>query len=207
MGRDKVLKLRIIQHMKSSKGAIITVNTAKKSNIILVGFMGSGKTVIGRNLARLLDYSFADTDDAIREVTGMDLSKLFRKHGEIRFRSEEKLVISKLATKKNQVIACGGSLIPCKESLELLMDDGYFVLLSAAPEIIYSRIARKSNRLLPHGKPTVEDIALMLDERQKYFSELSHISVDTGQMGVDEAAAYIAEEYRKYLNSPVNSGD
>ena len=192
--------MRIIEQIKSLKGAIITVNTAKKSNIILVGFMGSGKTVIGRNLARLLNYTFADTDEAIRDVTGMDLPKLFRKYGEIRFRSEEKLIISKLAKKQHQVIACGGSFVPAKDSLELLLEDGYFVLLTAPPEVIHSRIARKNNRLLPYGKPSVEDIAKMLEERQQCFASLSHISVDTGQMGVDEAADYIASQYRHYLD-------
>ena len=192
--------MRIIEQIKSLKGAIITVNTAKKSNIILVGFMGSGKTVIGRNLARLLNYTFADTDEAIRDVTGMDLPKLFRKYGEIRFRSEEKLIISKLAQKQRQVIACGGSFVPAKDSLELLLEDGYFVLLTAPPEVIHSRIARKNNRLLPYGKPSVEDIAKMLEERQQCFAGLSHISVDTGQMGVDEAADYIASQYRHYLD-------
>lgn len=171
----------------------------KKSNIILVGFMGSGKTVIGRHVARLLGYSFADTDEAIREVTGMELSRLFYKCGEIRFRSEEKLVIRKLAAKKNQVIACGGSLVPARESLDMLGADGFFVLLTAAPEIIQSRISRKNDRLLPSGKPSEENIAQMLQEREQCFSEFPHINVDTGKMGVEEAAEYIAAAYGNYL--------
>ena len=85
---------------------------ADKTNIVLLGFMGSGKTGIGRQAARLLDFDFADTDEEIREVTGMELSKLYKKHGEIRCRSEEKLLISKLAQRDNMVIACGGSLPP-----------------------------------------------------------------------------------------------
>lgn len=161
--------------------------------------MGSGKTVIGRHLARLLDFSFADTDEAIREVTGMELSRLFRKFGEIRFRSEEKLVIAKLAKKRHQVIACGGSLIPSRESLNLLRENGYFVLLSAAPGIILSRINRKNNRLLPTGKPTEEDIAVMLREREACFTDLNCINVDTGKLGVEEAAEFIAAQYHAYL--------
>ncbi len=161
--------------------------------------MGSGKTVIGRNIARLLDYNFADTDDAIRDVTGMDLVTLFRKHGEIRFRSEEQLVIKKLADKQQLVIACGGSLIPAAENLNLLRDNGYFVLLSASPEVIYNRLSRKNNRLLPAGKPSLADIEKMLAHRQEYFADLSHISVDTGAMNVEQAANYIAGQYQGYL--------
>lgn len=181
------------------KGEKRTSSADKKTNIILVGFMGSGKSVIGRNVARMLNYNFADTDDMIRDVTGMELISLFRKHGEIRFRSEEHLVIKKLADKQNQVIACGGSLIPAAENLELLGEDGYFVLLSASPEIIHARLSRKGNRLLPGGRPSLDDIAKMLSQREMDFAELKHISVNTGEMGVDEAASYIAEQYRAYL--------
>jgi shikimate kinase len=171
---------------------------ARKSNIILVGFMGSGKTVIGRHVARLLEYSFADTDEAIREVTGMELSRLFHKYGEIRFRSEEKLVIHKLAGNRQQVIACGGSLVPARESLEMLADYGFFVLLTAAPEVIQSRISRKNDRLLPLGKPSEETIKEMLKEREDCFADFPHINVDTGKMGVEEAAEFIAAAYRNY---------
>ena len=183
------------------EGAILTGSTDKKSNIILVGFMGSGKTVIGRNLARLLDYSFADTDDAIREVTGMDLDRLYHKCGEIRFRSEEKLVISKLAPKQHQVIACGGSFIPAADSMELLEADGYFVLLTADAPTIHSRITRKSNRVLPYGKPSLADISAMLEERRRCFASISQLCIDTGKMSVDEAAEHIANSYRAYLES------
>ena len=108
--------------------------------------MGSGKTVIGRQTARLLDFDFADTDDEIRQVTGMELRQLFRKHGEIRFRSEERLVLQKLAAREHIVIACGGSLPPKPENLELLRDKGWFVLLTAKPEVIRNRLQRKANR-------------------------------------------------------------
>ncbi len=187
---------------KYQKGAIKTAKEQqKKHNIVLVGFMGSGKTVIGRNVARILDYQFADTDEYIRDVTGMDLIKLFRKHGEIRFRSEEKLAISKLIGKEKSVIACGGSLIPTQECLDMLAADGFIVLLSAAPDIIKSRLDRKSDRLMPGGRPNIKDINKMLQEREEVFRNVDHISVDTGIMDVDEAAKFIAEEYQKYLSA------
>lgn len=161
--------------------------------------MGSGKTVIGRHIARLLEYSFADTDEEIREVTGMELPQFFRKYGEIRFRSEEKLVIRKLANKDHQVIACGGSMSPLREGLDMFVDNGFFVMLTASPEVILSRISRKNNRILPMGKPSIADIAAMLKQRQECFSDLIHISVDTGEMGVEEAAEYIASKYCAYI--------
>ncbi len=166
-------------------------------NIILIGYMGSGKTVIGRNTARLLDYDFADTDEMISEVTGLTLSQLFRKHGEIRFRSEERLVLKKLAQRQRTVIAFGGSLPPQKEDIDLLVP-GFFVMLTAAPEIIMSRLGRKNNRLLIGGRPSEEKIQQMIEERKLLFGDKICCTIDTGQLTVDEAAEAIAKAYQAW---------
>ena len=151
-------------------------NNIHAPNIILIGFMGSGKTVIGRQTARLLNFDFADTDEEIHQVTGMELTQLFKKHGEIRFRSEEKLVTQKLAKQERLVIACGGSLPPIEENLHLLKNNGWFVLLTAAPKIIKERLARKQNRLLIHGRPTPEAISDMIEQWKKKLCPLPELS-------------------------------
>lgn len=165
---------------------------ANITNIILLGFMGSGKTVIGRQAARLLDFDFVDTDEEIREVTGMELPKLYRKHGEIRCRSEERLLISKLAQRDRMVIACGGCLPPDPEDLKLLAEKGWFVLLTAQPEVIRSRIARKRDRLLVNGKVTPEFISSQALSWESRYAGFSDCRIDSGRLGVDEAAEAIA---------------
>ena len=169
---------------------------ADKTNIVLLGFMGSGKTVIGRQAARLLDFDFADTDEEIREVTGMELSKLYKKHGEIRCRSEEKLLISKLAQRDNMVIACGGSLPPDPDNLRVLAKKGWFVLLTAKPEVIRSRITRKRDRLLVNGKVTPEIISSQACSWENEYAGLSDYRIDSGRLNVDEAAEAIVEAWR-----------
>ena len=164
-------------------------------NIILIGYMGSGKTVIGRNTAKLLDFSFADTDEMIREVTGLPLPKLFRKHGEIRFRSEERLVLRKLAKNERTVIAFGGSLPPRKEDITLLIP-GFFVMLTASPAVIMSRLSRKNDRLLIGGRPTEEKIDQMIQERKILFQDQIACTIDTGELTVDQAAEAIVNAYR-----------
>ncbi|MEG1537251.1 MAG: shikimate kinase, partial [Clostridiales bacterium] len=141
----------------------------EKTNIVLIGFMGSGKTVVGRNLANQLAYQFTDTDEEIRSVTGMSLPQLFRKHGEIRFRSEEDLVVKKLAQREHQVIATGGSLTPIPANFELLHQQGWFVLLSADPAVILSRISRKNDRLLLCGKPDLPTLQKLVEEREQMY--------------------------------------
>ena len=172
------------------------MTAAEKCNIVLIGFMGSGKTVIGRQAARLLNFDFADTDDEITQVTGLTLPQLFRKHGEIRFRSEERLVIQQLARRERMVIACGGSLLPARENLGLLLERGWFVLLTADPEIIKSRISRKNDRLLVGGKPTAEGIAAIMAERESQYAQLTDFVIDSGRLNVEEAAEAIVAQYR-----------
>ena len=169
---------------------------ANKTNIILLGFMGSGKTVIGRQAARLLDFDFADTDEEIKEITGMELPRLYKKHGEIRCRSEEKLLVAKLAQRDNMVIACGGSLPPEKENLEALAQKGWFVLLTAQPEVIRSRIARKRDRLLTSGKITQEYISAQASTWESRYGGFSDFRIDSGKLGVDEAAEAIVDAWR-----------
>ena len=174
---------------------------ADKTNIILLGFMGSGKTVIGRQAARLLDFGFADTDEEIREVTGMELSKLYKKHGEIRCRSEEKLLISKLAQRDNMVIACGGSLPPDPENLKVLAQKGWFVLLTAKPEVIRSRLSRKRDRLLVTGKVTPEIISSQARNWEGRYADFSDCRIDSGRLNVDEAAEAIVTAWHNRSES------
>ncbi|MDO4732131.1 MAG: shikimate kinase [Bacillota bacterium] len=171
------------------------MNNINKSNIILIGYMGSGKTVIGRQVARLLDFDFADTDEEITRACGMSLPQLFRKHGEIRFRSEERLVLKKLSQKEQLVIACGGSLLPESGQIEILREKGFFVLLTAQAEIIRERLSRKNDRLLLGGRPSLEKIQKLLQEREKHFQQLTDLVVDSGLLDVEEAANHITQAF------------
>lgn len=175
------------------------ISNNKKTNIVLIGYMGSGKTVIGRQVARLLDFEFVDTDEEIAQVTGLSLPNLFHKHGEIRFRSEERLVLKKLSGKEGFVIACGGSLLPANDDINLLRDKGFFVMLSAEPSVIHERLSRKNDRLLIGGKPSLERVEELLRERERYFQDITDLRVDSGKLGVDEAADQIVAAFRQQM--------
>jgi shikimate kinase len=171
-----------------------------KENVVLIGFMGSGKTVIGRQTARLLGHQFVDTDTEIQQVTGMTLAMLLKKHGEIRFRSEEELVAKKLASRRNLVIAAGGNLMPGMGPLNLLKEGGWFVLLQAEPDVLLERINRKSNRgnrPLLSGKPSLDQVRELLHCRERQYLELADFAINTTDIGVEAAADIIVEHYRK----------
>jgi len=164
-------------------------------NIVLIGFMGSGKTVIGRNLARLLERDFIDTDEEIEKVTDLSVTKLFKKYGERRFRSEEELVIKKLHGREGLVIATGGSMDLDNHNLDLLRDDCWFVHLKASLDILSERLSRKNTRPLLGKNPSSEKIHELLSARMNQYEELADFTLDTGLYSVEECAALIAEHF------------
>lgn len=162
-------------------------------NVVLIGFMGTGKSAIGRSVAKILNYQFVDTDQMVEEVTGLTINKIFRKFGEIRFRSEEALVINKLVGKENLVIATGGGMVLNEQNVEKLKKLGVLVLLTAKPEVILERVSRKNTRpLLAKGK-TLDSIKSLIAEREESYHRSADITIDTSGRDIEESAQLIVK--------------
>ncbi|MDO4539786.1 MAG: shikimate kinase, partial [Syntrophomonadaceae bacterium] len=132
-------------------------------NLILVGFMGSGKSATGLRLAQKIKWDFVDMDREIERITHMSVAELFRRYGEVRFRSEEKLLVGKLCARERLVIATGGGVLAQEENLRLLQQCGTLIYLEASPQEIFKRVSRKKNtRPLLRKGFSVEDIARLL---------------------------------------------
>ena len=154
-----------------------------RTNIILVGFMGTGKSSVGRRLAERLGMDFYDTDIEMEKITGMDLMTLYWKYGKIRFQSEENLVLVKLLRRENCVIATGGTLQLSGERRELKRQSGMLVCLQATPEMIRRRVVRRANRPLLRQAHLLEELYasqvcwelvadLVIDTTEKNFEEI-----------------------------------
>ena len=154
-------------------------------NIILVGFMGTGKSAIGKRLASLLHKKFYDADKEIERVTGMSLMNLYNKYGIVRFQSEEELMLRKLVKEKNAIIATGGSLVIDEERLELLMDSGVVICLTADPKVIMERVQRRNNRPLLRKDNMYQDILALIKEREDVHNK-AHLVVDTSHKSFEE---------------------
>ncbi|MEN6347971.1 MAG: shikimate kinase [Syntrophomonas sp.] len=142
-----------------------------EKNIVLIGFMGTGKSSVGLKVAEKLKMSFVDMDREIEKVTGLSISNLFRRYGEIRFRSEEKLMARRLSQQKNLVIATGGGVVLDEENIQLLRESGLLICLEASPVDILARVNRKKgSRPLLKKNTTVEDIEEMLRAREPLYS-------------------------------------
>jgi len=168
-------------------------------NIVLVGFMGTGKTAVGRRLAGRLGMEFIDTDDLVEEVTGMSISQLFKRYGEVRFRSEEELAVARAAAQKGVVIATGGGAVLSEESCRRLKENGVMVWLKADPDEIHARVKRKGDRPLLSLDNSVEHIKELLAERMPYYRQADFTVETSGKELdhiVDEVVALVKDQVK-----------
>jgi shikimate kinase len=161
-------------------------------NIILIGFMGTGKTSIGKKLADKLDLHFIDTDKEIERLEGKSIAEIFEIHGESYFRELEKEIVSKYCEKNGQVISTGGGVVLDSDNMKKLKAAGVVILLKARPEIIYRNICNNANRPLLNTNDPMKRIIEMLEDRKEYYKN-NHYEIDVSDMTADEAVARIIE--------------
>lgn len=160
----------------------------KVRNIVLVGFMGTGKTTVGKRLAKHLNWDFIDTDAAIAEISGMNIPEIFRRHGETRFRSEEKVLVKRLLEREKCVISTGGGTPLSPENWEMLSQVGFIISLYADIDTILERIGGSSERpLLKAGRDENERLLL---SRQPIYNK-ADLTIDTTKISIDEVVEKI----------------
>jgi len=153
-----------------------------KPNIILTGFMGSGKTTVGKLLAKQLSYNFVDTDRLIEKRCGMTVQELFKTKGEEGFRSMEADIARELGTGQGMVISTGGKLMLNPTNVQALSASGRIFCLVASPEETLKRVSVDSGAkrpLLDMANP-MDRIVELLQERQDGYSRFQQI-VTTGK--------------------------
>lgn len=172
-------------------------------NIVLIGFMGCGKTTIGRLLEKLLGYEFVDTDQLIEKKAGMAIREIFAKHGEQRFRELEAAVLQELSAPgtPRRIIATGGGIVTRKRNRRVLKDLGYVVWLQAPAKVILQRTARNRDRPLLQTENPQETIQKMLDERMPLYEETADLEVETVGLDEKEIACGILESARYHFTS------
>lgn len=147
-------------------------------NIYFLGFMASGKSRIGRELAALLGWPFHDTDALIEAKAGKRISQIFEEEGEQYFRDIESAVIKQVAEMKNNVIALGGGAVLRHENWRCISESGITICLEAPVKILSDRIARNQHRPLLadlSNKERIEKIADMLAIRQPFYDRAQFV--------------------------------
>jgi shikimate kinase len=160
-------------------------------NLVLIGFMGSGKSSVGRELARRLRYHFADTDALIRARYGKSIPEIFAEFGEEEFRQAETEVLEGLVGSAEFVLATGGGIVTRPGNLALLRKLGRVVWLSANEETIWRRVSRNPNRpLLQTEDPrqTIHDLLLL---RAPLYRSVADVIVETSGLTHQEVAKHV----------------
>jgi shikimate kinase len=147
-------------------------------NIVLTGFMGTGKTEVGRVLARRLGYVLIDVDEEIEKEQQMKISKIFSRFGEPAFRDIESAMIKKLAQLGRAVISTGGGAVLRQENIDSLRSKGVIVCLTASAETIFDRTKRSNDRPLLKVDDPLGKIKELLASRQSCYQK-ADIAIDT----------------------------
>jgi shikimate kinase len=149
------------------------------SRIFLIGFMGSGKSTLGAQLAKQLDYHFLDMDQLIEETADMSIPEIFDEHGEEVFRKWEHDILLEVCRLEKQVISTGGG-VPCHSgNMDLMNSHGSTIYLKLSPEALLSRLIKSwTERPLIRGKSEselLEFIQTTLKNREEYYSRATHV--------------------------------
>lgn len=162
------------------------------NNIVLCGFMGSGKTVVGKELAKILGVKFVDTDELIEEEQGVAIKAIFATHGEDYFRDLEYEMCKKVAEMNGVVVSTGGGAMTFKRNVDAIKEGSKVVFLDASFDVICDRIGDSTTRPLFQDK---EKAKKLYDERKdKYLFAADYVI--NGDMGARKTAMQIAEIFR-----------
>ena len=150
-----------------------------KLNIFLVGPMGSGKTSVGRSLARQLGLRFFDSDAEIEQRTGVDIPYIFEKEGENGFRTREKTIIAEIVQQKGLVLATGGGAVIDEESRQKLSANGVVVYLRASLDQQLQRTKHADNRPFLMNDAPRKVLQRLMPAREPLYEEMADVLVDT----------------------------
>ena len=152
--------------------------------ISLVGLPGSGKSTVGRQLARRLDLSFTDSDHVIEQRLGCSIRSFFEREGEDAFRDVEESVIADLCTNTEGVIATGGGAVLREANRERLKSSGHVVYLRSTPEDVFKRVRHDKGRPLLQVDDPMKRLRELYSARDPLYRETAHFVIETGRPSV-----------------------
>jgi shikimate dehydrogenase len=192
--------LSAIKQSEDKKPVKKTVNpTLGKTSVALIGFMGVGKSSIGRVLAKKLDKPFVDVDKRIEKKAGKSIAHIFAEDGEPAFRELERAATAEVARQARQVIACGGGVVLNKSNTDALKKNCVLVYLKASEGAVRKRVssARGKRPLLANTKGA-KSIEVLMAERRPLYEGAADITLDTSKVGIEAAASELIKRLGEY---------
>jgi shikimate kinase len=171
------------------------ISTRHSANLALIGFMGTGKTTVGRQAAELLHFDFLDTDELIQSSTGRTIAEIFSREGEPAFRALERKVVNELGARGRTVISTGGGLPTNLENLNALKTHALVICLWASPDKIWERVNQQTHRPLLQGADPRQKIRDLLAEREPFYRQ-ADVLVNTDIRSIREVAQQIVHQFK-----------
>ncbi|MDH5184372.1 MAG: shikimate kinase AroK [Gammaproteobacteria bacterium] len=163
--------------------------------IFLVGLMGAGKSTIGKQLAKVLNKTFVDSDREIESQTGVAIPLIFELEGEEGFRRREREMIDKLTLQANTVLATGGGAVMNEDNRKALRERGYVVYLHATVEQLLERTRMDRNRPLLQTEDPRAKLEELLSIRDPLYRDVADITIDTGLVSIREVVQQLVQKF------------
>ena len=174
--------------------------TTSNNNLFLIGMMGSWKSTVGRELSKVMDMEFVDTDDAIEEINEMKMADIFKEFGEKRFREMEKAFFIEKAKQPGQIFSTGGGIVLAKENRKVLQNNGICFFMDASPQTLADRIHNTTKRPLLTDSDNIEDrLQNIWQERIELYRNCAHHIIKTDELKPEQ----VLDEILKILEVPV----
>lgn len=164
-------------------------------NIALIGFMGTGKSTVGRLAAEQLKFDFLDTDALIEQRSGRKITEIFAQSGETAFRQLEAQLVAELATHTRTIISTGGGLPTNPANLASLKSHSLVICLWASPERIYERVRDQSHRPLLHDPDPLGKIRSLLATRENFYKQ-ADVLINSDLRSAREVAQQVINQFR-----------
>lgn len=185
-----------------------------RTNVVLIGFMGAGKTAVGKVLAKRLGKKFVELDSVIERKAGKPIPEIFQQDGEVTFRELEIEVTKEVSRDKDLVIACGGGIVLNKINIDRLKNESIIVYLTASPRVLLRRVSdsgegrpllNTSNRGgdeprhydLDARSPLNRSIQELLRFRKPFYDRAADIKINTSKLDIDSVAEQIIVELKE----------
>jgi len=162
-------------------------------NIYLIGLMGSGKTTLGKSLAKKLNRPFIDTDQLIEQKSGVDVSMIFEFEGEVGFRERETKLLSEIALKKEHIVSTGGGIILSKYNRDVIAKSGIIFYLKTQPAELFIRLQNDKTRPLLQGTNLKEKLTKIYAERSTLYEMTADYIIETKNKKISQILTNIEE--------------
>ena len=168
-------------------------------NIMLIGFMGVGKTTVSKKLSKKLGMPEVDMDAYIVAHENKAISDIFAESGEEYFRKIETECLVEIQKEKGKSVSCGGGAVLKDENVRFMKDGGVILLLTATPQTVYERVKNSTDRPILNGNMNVEYISELMNKRKQRYLEVADLIIATDGKKVDEIVSEIEKELEHFM--------